>query len=53
MGHGHRESRYQATCFLRFLDEVVGRNDPVRVIECLRRLARPGGAGFSRVRQKK
>jgi hypothetical protein len=33
MGHVTGESRYQATLFPEVLDEVVGRNDPVRVID--------------------
>jgi transposase len=33
MGHVTGESRYQATMFPEVLDEVVGRNDPVRVID--------------------
>ncbi|MDB5517018.1 MAG: Transposase, partial [Tardiphaga sp.] len=31
MGHVTGASRYQATLFPEVLDEVVGRNDPVRV----------------------
>jgi transposase len=33
MAHVTGESRYQATLFPEVLDEVVGRNDPVRVID--------------------
>ena len=35
MAHVTGESRYQATLFPEVLDEVVGRNDPVRVIDAL------------------
>src|ERR1700739_882289 len=33
MAHVAGESRYQATLFPEVLDEVVGRDDPVRVID--------------------
>ena len=53
MGHVTGESRYQATLFPEVLDDVVGRDDPVRVIDALVDTLDLGELGFSRLRQKK
>src|SRR3977135_4716526 len=49
MGHVTGESRYQATLFPEVLDDVVGRNDPVRVIDAFVDTLDLGELGFSRV----
>jgi transposase len=49
MGHVTGESRYQATLFPEVLDEVVGRNDPVRVIDAFVDSLDLAELGFSRV----
>jgi len=49
MGHVTGESRYQATLFPEVLDEVVGRNDPVRVIDAFVDSLDLGELGFSKV----
>src|SRR3977135_963050 len=50
MGHVTGESRYQATLFPEVLDDVVGRNDPVRVIDACVDSLDLGELGFSKVR---
>jgi transposase len=49
MGHVTGESRYQATLFPEVLDDVVGRNDPVRVIDAFVDWLDLAELGFSRV----
>jgi transposase len=49
MGHVTGASRYQATLFPEVLDEVVGRNDPVRVIDAFVDSLDLGELGFSKV----
>jgi transposase len=49
MGHVTGESRDQATLFPEVLDEVVGRNDPVRVIDAFVDSLDLAELGFSRV----
>jgi hypothetical protein len=49
MGHVTGESRYQATLFPEVLDEVVGRNDPVRVIDAFVEGLDLEELGFSKV----
>jgi transposase len=49
MGHLTGESRYQATLFPEVLDEVVGRNDPVRVIDAFVDSLDLRELGFSKV----
>ena len=49
MGHVTGESRYQATLFPEVLDEVVGRNDPVRVIDAFVDSLDLAKLGFSKV----
>jgi transposase len=49
MGHVTGESRYQATLFPEVLDEVVGRDDPVRVIDAFVDSLDLGELGFSKV----
>jgi transposase len=49
MGHVTGESRYQATLFPEVLDEVVGRNDPVRVIDAFVEGLDLAELGFSKV----
>jgi transposase len=49
MAHVTGESRYQATLFPEVLDEVVGCNDPVRVIDAFVETLDLGELGFSRV----
>jgi hypothetical protein len=54
MAHVAGESRYQATLFPEVLDEVVGRDDPVRVIDAfVDTLKTWGNWDFPRLRQKK
>jgi transposase len=49
MAHVAGESRYQATLFPEVLDEVVGRDDPVRVIDAFVDTLDLGELGFSKV----
>src|SRR6202790_1495005 len=49
MAHITGQSRYQATLFPEVLDEVVGRDDPVRVIDAFVAGLDLGEVGFSRV----
>ncbi len=49
MGHVTGESRYQVTLFPEVLDEVVGRNDPVRVVDAFVDSLDLGELGFSKV----
>jgi len=49
MGHVTGASRYQATLFPEVLDEVVGRNDPVRVIDAFVDSLELAELGFSKV----
>ena len=49
MGHVTGESRYQVTLFPEVLDEVVGRNDAVRVIDAFVDSLDLAELGFSRV----
>src|ERR1700737_3826135 len=49
MGHVTGESRYQVTLFPEVLDDVVGRNDPVRVIDAFVDSLDLAELGFSRV----
>ena len=49
MGHVTGESRYQATLFPEVLDDVVGRNDPVRVIDAFVDSLDLAELGFSKV----
>jgi transposase len=49
MAHISGQSRYQATLFPEVLDEVVGRDDPVRVIDAFVDALDLGELGFSRV----
>ena len=49
MGHITGESRYQATLFPEVLDDVVGRDDPVRVIDAFVDSLDLGELGFSKV----
>lgn len=49
MGHVTGESRYQATLFPEVLDDVVGRDDPVRVIDAFVDSLELAELGFSRV----
>ena len=49
MAHVAGESRYQATLFPEVLDEVVGRGDPVRVIDAFVDTLDLGELGFSKV----
>jgi transposase len=49
MGHVTGQSRYQATLFPEVLDEVVGRGDPVRVIDAFVDTLDLAELGFSKV----
>jgi transposase len=49
MGHVTGQSRYQTTLFPEVLDEVVGRDDPVRVIDAFVDGLDLGDLGFSKV----
>jgi transposase len=49
MGHVSGESRYQTTLFPEVLDEVIGRADPVRVIDAFVDTLDLAGLGFSKV----
>src|SRR3979411_2874425 len=49
MSHVTGASRYQATLFPEVLDDVVGRNDPVRVIDAFVDSLDLGELGFSKV----
>jgi transposase len=49
MGHVSGTSRYQASLFPEVLDEVVGRNDPVRVIDAFVEGLDLAELGFSKV----
>ena len=49
MAHVTGQSRYQSTLFPEVLDEVVGRDDPVRVIDAFVDGLDLGDLGFSRV----
>lgn len=49
MGHVTGQSRYQSTLFPEVLDEVVGRNDPVRVIDAFVEGLDLEELGFSKV----
>ena len=49
MAHVAGQSRYQSTLFPEVLDEVVGRNDPVRVIDAFVESLDLAELGFSRV----
>jgi transposase len=49
MGHVTGESRYQATLFPEVLDDVVGRDDPVRVIDAFVDSLDLAELGFSKV----
>src|SRR5258706_13154829 len=49
MGHVTGASRYQATLFPEVLDEVVGCNDPVRVIDAFVDSLELAELGFSKV----
>ncbi len=49
MAHVNGESRYQATLFPEVLDEVVGRDDPVRVIDAFVDTLDLRELGFSKV----
>src|SRR6267378_4771224 len=49
MAHVTGESRYQATLFPEVLDEVVGRDDPVRVIDAFVDTLDLAELGFSKV----
>jgi transposase len=49
MGHVEGQSRYQTTLFPEVLDEVVGRDDPVRVIDAFVDALDLGELGFSKV----
>ena len=49
MGHVIGESRYQATLFPEVLDDVVGGDDPVRVIDAFVEALDLGELGFSKV----
>jgi transposase len=49
MAHVTGQSRYQSTLFPEVLDEVVGRNDPVRVIDAFVDTLDLAELGFSRV----
>lgn len=49
MGHITGQSRYQATLFPEVLDEVVGRDDPVRVIDAFVDTLDLAELGFSKV----
>src|SRR3981081_1932278 len=49
MGHVTGESRAEATLFPEVLDDVVGRNDPVRVIDAFVDSLDLGELGFSKV----
>jgi transposase len=49
MAHVNGESRYQATLFPEVLDEVVGRDDPVRVIDAFVDALELRELGFSKV----
>src|ERR1700742_1242208 len=53
MAHVAGASRYQATLFPEVLDEVVGRDDPVRVIDAFVDTLDLGELGFPRLRRKK
>lgn len=48
MAHVEGQSRYQTTLFPEILDEVVGRNDPVRVIDAFVDGLALGELGFSK-----
>jgi len=49
MGHVVGQSRYQSTLFPEVLDEVVGRDDPVRVIDAFVDMLDLAELGFSKV----
>src|ERR1700726_4311898 len=49
MVHVTGQSRYQSTLFPEVLDEVVGRDDPVRVIDAFVETLDLAALGFSRV----
>src|SRR5580704_12719487 len=49
MAHVSGQSRYQATLFPEVLDDVVGRNDPVRVIDAFVDTLDLAELGFSKV----
>ena len=49
MAHVSGQSRYQTTLFVEVLDEVVGPNDPVRVIDAFVDGLDLAGLGFSKV----
>ncbi len=48
MAHVTGQSRYQSTLFPEVLDEVVGRDDPVRVIDAFVAALDLEGLGFSK-----
>ena len=49
MAHVTGQSRYQSTLFPEVLDEVVGRDDPVRVIDAFVETLDLADLGFSKV----